>query len=304
MSLGGPSPPDPTQTANTQQAYNTTAGTASQAGSLFNQITPYGNVNYSQTGTGPGGVPLYTGTETLTPQQQSLLTLLQGNQQTAGTQAGNLLGGANYGAQSPGSVIGGQTSGATGQLMNSFNQYMQPFFTTQTQQLDTQLRNQGLSPSPSSNPSDPSTWGPYERAMNQMQTTQGQTEAGAVGTFEPLAYQQATSNYLMPLQMAMQELGVSAPSPTGINATSAPTSQLNISAPNYSQLAEQNYQQQVAQQGNLWSALSKIAAPIAGAALAPFTGGASLIPTLFSSVMGGMNTGNSGGTGGNLGGLY
>ena len=302
--MGGPSPPDPTQTANTQQTYNTNAATASQAGSNYNQITPYGNVTYQQTGTGPGGVPLYTGTETLSAPQQQLLNTLQGNQQTAGNQAGALLTGANYGAQSPSSVIGGQTSGATGQLMNSFNQYMQPFFTTQSQQLDTQLRNQGLSPSASSNPSDPSTWGPYERAMNQMQTTQGQTEAGAVGTFEPLAYNQAQQNYLLPLQMSLQEMGVSTPSPTGINATSAPTTSLNVQPANYAQLAELNYQQQVAQQGNLWSALSKIAAPVAGAALAPFTGGASLIPTLFSSVMGGMNTGNSGGTGGNLGGLY
>ena len=74
MSLGAPSPPDPTQVANTTQGYNTTAGTSSQAGSLFNQSTPYGTINYSQTGTGPGGVPLYSGTETLTPQQQQLLT--------------------------------------------------------------------------------------------------------------------------------------------------------------------------------------------------------------------------------------
>lgn len=272
MSLSSPSPPDPASVANATQGYNTAAGTASQAGSLINQVTPYGTVNYAQTGTGPGGVPLYTGTETLTPQQQSLLNILQGNQQTAGTQASNLLTGANYGSSDPASVVGNMTSGNTKSLLDTETAYLKPYFDTQTSQLDTQLRNQGL---------QPGTPG-YDNAARLLSNNQNNAVTGFLAQAEPAAYQQATSSYLLPLQTALSELGVSAPSPTGINATSAPTSPLNIASagPTYANTAEQNYAQQVAQQGNTMSGLFGIPSAILGGWARSPSGGAALTSLL------------------------
>ena len=256
MSLSSPSPPDPNAVASATQGYNTAAGTSSQAGSLFNQITPYGNINYSQTGTGPGGVPLYTGTETLTPQQQSLLNTLQGTQQTAGTQASNLLSNANYGSTNPATDIGNMTSGNTQALLNTETSYLNPYFNIQTEQLDTQLRNQGL---------QPGTPG-YDNAMKGLSGNQNQAVTGYLAQAEPAAYAQATQSYELPLTMASQEMGLGAPSPSGINATSAPTTPLSISSagPTYASTAQDNYNQQVAANSNMLSGLFGIPSAILG----------------------------------------
>src|SRR5579872_5815319 len=82
-----PSPPvvsDPNVTATQQQGLNTKAGEASQAGSMVNQNTAYGSLNYTQTGTSPDGTPIYTANTSLSPAQQQLLTQLTGTQATAG----------------------------------------------------------------------------------------------------------------------------------------------------------------------------------------------------------------------------
>src|ERR1700685_4365774 len=108
MSLGQPSPPNPaqiendaTQAENQQASLATGIGVQNQAGSNYNQSDPYGSLNYSQTGTGPGGTPIYSSNVSLSPAQQNLLNTLQGSQSTAGTQGGQLLQNANYGAAAP-----------------------------------------------------------------------------------------------------------------------------------------------------------------------------------------------------------
>src|ERR1700721_1991393 len=153
MSLGQPSPPNPAQIAQNaeqvgqqQATLNTGIAQQNQAGSNYNQYDPYGSLTYSQTGTGPGGTPIYSSNVSLSPTQQNLLNLLQGTQTTAGGQAGNLLTGANYGAESPTSAIGDLSSGLTAQNTQEYLAAEQPFFTTQTQQLQTQLENEGLGP--------------------------------------------------------------------------------------------------------------------------------------------------------------
>src|SRR5258706_9287311 len=153
---GGSSPPtvrDPGQVAATQQGYNTQAAQASQRGSMVNQNNWLGNLGYQQIGTDPNtGVPIYGSNLNLSPQQQQLYNTLTGTQQAAGQQGQSLLGGANYGGTSPTDAIGTGTSGISGQLMSGYMKQMQPFFTTQTTELDTRLRNQGLNPSPTADP--------------------------------------------------------------------------------------------------------------------------------------------------------
>ena len=255
MSLSSPTPPSPipaSSVADTQQGYNVAAGTESQAGSAVNQSNPYGSLTYTQSGTGPGGVPLYTATTQLSPQQQSLLNTLQGTQQTAENQAGNLLAGANYGATNPSTTIGNATSGLTGQLMQGYLSSVSPIYNQQVSQLDTQLRNQGISPQ--SNPTA------YNAAMNPLLQSQYQAENSAAAQFEPSAYGQAVTSYELPLQTATSELGISQPGNVSSNLVNTPS--LSIQPANYTgavstqeQMQEQEYQQQLQQQQAMMSGI-------------------------------------------------
>jgi len=227
MSLGQPSPPNPAQIAQNaeqvgqqQATLNTGIAQQNQAGSNYNQYDPYGSLTYSQTGTGPGGTPIYSSNVSLSPTQQNLLNLLQGTQTTAGGQAGNLLTGANYGAESPTSAIGDLSSGLTAQNTQEYLAAEQPFFTTQTQQLQTQLENEGLGPT------DPA----YQVAMRQNNVNQGLTTAGATAAFEPTAFNQATTEYELPANLSTQLASFAAPAnpTTQLEGGSA----LNIQTPN------------------------------------------------------------------------
>jgi len=101
---------DPSTVSAQQQGSNIQSAVSGQAASNVNQVTPYGTLTYQQTGVGPNGVPTYTATTNLSPAQQQLVNTLQGTQQTAGTQAGQLLTNANYGANGPPPVANLPTS--------------------------------------------------------------------------------------------------------------------------------------------------------------------------------------------------
>ena len=99
MSMSSPSVQtyDPFAVAGQQQQYNQQAATESQAMSQTGQNTPFGTLSYAQTGTGPGGVPTYTATTALSPEEQALLTTGQGTQQQAATGASGVIGQGGYG---------------------------------------------------------------------------------------------------------------------------------------------------------------------------------------------------------------
>ena len=254
MSLSSPTPPAPVpagQVAQQQQTYNTQAGIESQAGSAVDQQNPYASLTYTQTGTGPGGVPLYTATTQLSPAQQQLLNTLQGTQQTAGSAASNILAGANYGGTNPATAIGNETSGLTGQQMSQYATLMNPIMQPQVTQLDTQLRNQGF------DPSSPA----YKQAMNNLLQSQYQQEQGFAAQVEPAAFSQATQLYNLPLQTAGSLASLGQPN-TGAANTWANAPALNVQPANYTgavaqqeNISEQQYQQQLAQQQAMMTGL-------------------------------------------------
>jgi hypothetical protein len=176
-------------------------------------------MTYSQTGTSPDGTPLYTSTVGLSAANQQLLDTLQGTKTTAGTQGQNLIAGANYGAQQPGDVIGNATSGLVKDAMAKQVSYLDPYFTSQTSQLDAKLKNQGL------NPGEPG----YDNAMRALQNNQGNTVTGFESTMEPQMYQQAAQNYLMPAQLGGTLANFAAP--TMPSWTQTP--QLNVQPADY-----------------------------------------------------------------------
>ena len=208
-----PTPPSPqqnlaaaTDVGNSQQGFNV----ASQAGSQYNQSNPYGSLSYQQTGTGPGGVPIYSANTSLSPIEQQLFGQYTGTQAQAGGQAASDLGFGNYGSISPTQQIGSMTSGTTGQLENAYLGSVEPFFQTQQQQLDTQLQNQGLTAttptSSAPNPNGPTASGnpAYNNAMRQLMTSQDQAALGAAAQFEPQAFSQASNLYSLPLTTSEQ----------------------------------------------------------------------------------------------------
>lgn len=67
-----PPPPDYAAAARETAAGNLAAAQAAAAANRVNQITPYGNLNYTQTGTDASGNPMWTATQTLAPAQQKI----------------------------------------------------------------------------------------------------------------------------------------------------------------------------------------------------------------------------------------
>jgi hypothetical protein len=70
-----PPPPDYRGAAAETAAGNLAAAQSATAANRVNQITPYGNLNYAETGVDSMGNPTWTATQTLSPAQQQLLDM-------------------------------------------------------------------------------------------------------------------------------------------------------------------------------------------------------------------------------------
>jgi len=68
-----PAAPDYSAAARETAAGNVEAARVATAANRINQVTPYGSLTYSQSGTDPYGNPTYTATQALSPDQQRLL---------------------------------------------------------------------------------------------------------------------------------------------------------------------------------------------------------------------------------------
>lgn len=293
-----PSPGQDLQTSDalsqSQQGYNV----ASQAGSQYNQSNPYGSLNYQQTGTGPGGVPIYSANTSLSPVEQNLFNQYTGTQGQAGGEAGSVLSQGNYGGASAAQQIGSMTSGTTGQLENAYLGSVEPFFQTQQQQLDTQLQNEGLTATtPSGNPNNsngPTSVGnpAYNNAMRQLTTSQDQAALGAAAQFEPQAFSQATNLYNLPLTTSQQLAQWGAPQgPQSMftNNTPALATTNAIGADQaVGQQAWNQYQSQQAQYNAMIQALGGIGSAVSGSGM-------------MSSLMGGLGGAGGGASSGAAG---
>ena len=72
-SVSAPPPPDYTAAAKQTAEGNLDAARAATAANRVNQVTPYGRLDYSITGSDPYGNPTWTATQSLSPAQQQLL---------------------------------------------------------------------------------------------------------------------------------------------------------------------------------------------------------------------------------------
>lgn len=274
-----PTPPSPTaglgaaqQAGQQQQGFNV----ATQAGSMVGQQNPFGSLQYSQTGTGPGGVPLYTATTNLDPSQQALLDQQNINRMIQGGNATGLLAEANYGQSNPIADILGLTGNITSGIMGNEVSYLNPFFNMQTNQQEAQLLNQGFSPGNTPG-SQGSAW---MNSMMPLQTAQDLTVSNFLANAEPQAFQQAAGLYQLPENLATTMMQNAAPTMPGGQFVQTPQlGNVNeIGAYGTAQQAvDQQYQAQQAQYNAMMQGMFGLGSSALGLMAAPMTGGLSMM---------------------------
>jgi len=147
-----PAAPDPVATANAQSAADKETAIAQAALNRINQVTPYGQMSYAQTGYDEkAGVPLYTQTTTFSPEQQQLYDLNQQFNVQSGGIANSQLDRLNEALSKPVSYEGAP------ELMSASDQATQdkaeqallsrlnPQFERDRASLESRLASQGIS---------------------------------------------------------------------------------------------------------------------------------------------------------------
>lgn len=263
-----PAAPDPVATANAQSASNIASATAQSEINSVNQVTPQGNLTYTNTGKNPDGTPQFTATTTLSPGEQSIYD--------TGVQTRQNLG-----------DIGSQQSAKIGALLNTpfsvdsatsdkiqglQNEFLNPQWDRQSAQLDTQLANQGILPG-----SDAYNTA-KQQFSNQRQTAYDQSYLDSYNTGQ----QAALTDRNQPINEISALLsGSQVSQPSFTNTPTSGVAPTDVIGAEGQSLAQQN----VGYQGNLQTAL----------------GINSGLFSLGSSALGGLGQGVGGGIGKSLG---
>lgn len=275
MSFSAPKPPDPVQTSNAQQQYNTTAAKTQQGLNSYNQNSAYGSINYVPDSSSPSGYRLET---SYSPEQQQLYNTQTGTQASAGRTAQDLLRNTSDMYSQP---FNGNNEAVTNKLNQWSGQYLQPIFNQQDSNLEAQLRNQGLTPGSEA----------YNNAKNLLARNQGDVTTNYLTKNQQQGFDQALQEYQAPLQTMAGLYGISAP--TGPTQQQTPTVQ--VQPPNYTGAVQSNYEQQAQNYNNMWGGIGKLAGAVGGAAMnfaLPGSGG-------LAGMFGGGGGGGSGITGWN-----
>jgi hypothetical protein len=168
---GAPPPPDYAAAAQQTAAGNIDAARQATAANRVNQVTPYGNLDYSITGEDPYGNPTWTATQTLSPAQQQLLDYQ--NQTSAGlgrlSQTG--LGYVENMLQTPFDTSALPTTGfnPSQSYQDAYMQRLAPQLEQGREQLQQQMANKGIDIGSEA----------YDRAMMQQQQRENDLLLGA-----------------------------------------------------------------------------------------------------------------------------
>jgi hypothetical protein len=187
--MSTPDVPDPAETAAAQTASNVETATAQFELGATNQITPYGNLTYEQTGTSESGTPTYTATQTLTPDQQRLLDIGERTATTMGRTAEQQAKAVQSTLAEP---IDLSNSATEAYLFDLGSAQLDPFYDEEQAQLETQLANQGIMPGSDA----------YVDAMNQF----ADQENDAYNELLLEGHQTATSDILTERNQPLNEL--------------------------------------------------------------------------------------------------
>ena len=192
-----PAAPDYTGAAQATAAGNLSAAQAATAANRVNQVTPYGNLNYNQTGTDSQGNPTWTATTSLSDVGQQLLNNQNNASLGLGSAITSQLGNVQNTMSQPFNPNLPQVGINAGQnYQDAAMQRLSPQISQQRELMTNQLSNSGI-------PVGSDAWNKAQ--MNQAQkendlyaanTTQGFNTGLAANQ---QAYNQALTNYNMPL---------------------------------------------------------------------------------------------------------
>ena len=213
-----PPAPDYTGAAAATAAGNKDAAIAAQQGSMVNQVTPYGNLNYSQTGTSQAGNPTYTANIDLSPTGQQLLDYNNNAQLGIGAQEGNAL------SQMPNGPMDQQSVTDTYNKAYGLNTArLDPQWAQNEELQKSQLQNQGIM-------QGSQAYDDSMRTFNQGKNdAYNQAQQSAIATM-PQTYQLASAQYNQPLNyLNALRTGAQVTNPSFVNTPA----QGQTAGPNY-----------------------------------------------------------------------
>lgn len=241
-----PSPPDPMATSAQQSKMNADAAVKQNLINATDQITPYGNLNYSQAGTWGDGTPHLTATQTLSPEQQQLYNTQTQTQQQLGQigvdQTKKIAGILNTPFDLNTAANTQQSDMATKLLDPSWNQRAQSF--------ESDLLNRGINPGTEAYTNMHRDFGDERSRAYNNAALQGRGQA----------VQEALTNRNQPLNEITALLGSSqVQQPNFVN-----TPQSQVASPDYMGAVNNNYNQKMQQQNALYGAVGSMAGSALG----------------------------------------
>ena len=235
-----PKAPDPTATANAQAQYNKQTGQSQTELNSMNQVTPYGNLTYNQSGTWDDGTPKYTATQTLSPEQQKLYNLSTQTQTNLGqagvTQSDQL-------AKLLSTPL--NLDAATGkQQADIWEQLYNPVWNTKEAQFKTDLTNRGITPGTEA----------YTNAIRDFGMERDNAYNSALLSSRSQGVNEALQQRNQPFnEMSAVQNGAQVTQPNFINTT-----QSQVQPVDYTGLVNNQYQSQMASQAALWGAIGQM----------------------------------------------
>lgn len=232
-----PKPPDPKETAEAQAGMNRDTALQQQQINMVNQQTPWGSLNYNQTGTtgfkDSNGkwveTPTYTATTTLSPEQQKILDQTQGanlNLATLANERSNFL----KGYLSQDFDVNAETEKKLYDLGSS---RLDPRFAADEEGLRTRLANQGVQEGSAA----------WNTAMNNFQQSKNDAYNQLALNGRQQAFQEASYERALPLNEISSLLsGSQVQAPQFTN-----TPQASVGGVDYSGMVNSKYQADVAQ---------------------------------------------------------
>ena len=256
-----PAAPDYTGAANATAAGNLAAAQTAAAANRVNQVTPYGNLNYSQNGTDAQGNPTWTATTSLSDVGQQLLNNQNSTSLGLGSAINSQLGNVQNTMSQPFNPNLPQVGINAGQnYQDAYMQRLQPQIAQQRELMTNQLANQGIPVGSQAWQTAQMNQGQKENDLLAAATTQG---FGTGLQANQQAYNQAMTNYNMPLNtLSALRTGAQVQNPTFVNsanqATTAGPDLLGAAGSQYN-AAMGNFNSGVAQQANFNSGLMGLA---------------------------------------------
>lgn len=266
--MNTPQAPDPYATAAAQTASNKETAGYQQSLNMTNQVTPYGSVNYNQTGTAANGAPQYTAKTALSPEMQGLVGKGINNAQGNANLEGTLLGNSQAALSHPLDL----SYGATEQHLNDMNrQTLDPQWAQLGEQNEQKLYDRGLTPGSAG----------YDASMRDFSNQRQNAYNSMYLQGHQTAVNDLTQQYNSPLNALSALRSNSQVQQPGVGQTPTPP-QTGVAGTNVSGLVEQNYQNQLQSSSSTMGGLFGLGGSVLGGlAGGPF--GAALGGSMFGS---------------------